>query len=166
MRGKTLQNIRPTFQERIVTRNQSAADIVRSLKKQTRKSSEDANKLSRTLAGSNDLDSCERIFDFIKDFVAYRKEPGEKQTAATLARTLHQGFGDCKHYSVMAAALCRSLGIPCQFRLISQNYYDPQPTHIYVVARDRRTGEQIIIDPVLNSFNEEAGYRYNYDINI
>ena len=47
-------------------------------------------------------------------------------------------------------------------RLISQNFYSVEPTHIYCVANVN--GNDVILDACINEFDKEANYKYKYDI--
>lgn len=156
----------PKNQNLFVSRYQTAPEIAACIVKAIRDSKTDAQKLAPYLKGSSKLTSARLIFVFIKNTIPYKKEPASKQTARTLARILNdaRGGGDCKHYATVSAALCKALNIPCVLRLIAQIPGSKTPNHIYTVAKIN--GNEIIIDPVLKNFNNQASYNYKYDILI
>jgi hypothetical protein len=49
-------------------------------------------------------------------------------------------------------------------RLISQNFYNSEPNHVYCVAVIN--GEEIIVDPCMKIFNNEATYKYKYNLKL
>ena len=137
-------------------------------------SKDSAEILAPKFYNKDKLKTAKLIFYFCKSAIPYKREPSSRQTAKTLPRILADAQknsisggiigGDCKHYATTTAALCKALNIPVKLRLISQNFYDTTPTHIYCVAKIN--GENIIIDGVLKNFNSEARYTHKFDINI
>jgi len=161
----------PTLQAKnrdlFVSRFQTAPEIAAAIVKAVDESSQDAKILAPYFESDSQKAAARLIFVFIKNAIPYEKEPSSRQTAKTLARMLQDAKkkgGDCKHYATAAAALCKALNIKCKLRLISQKDGDKTPNHIYTVAVIN--GREVIIDPVLKSFDTEARYNYKYDINI
>lgn len=151
----------------LVSRYQSSGDIASAIVKAIKESENSANVLKPYFSANTKIESCKKIFDFLKQVVPYIKESGNGQTAKTLNRILKdakQYGGDCKHYATFSSAICKALNIPCKLRLISQRFNDKTPNHIYTVAMVN--GNEVIIDPVLKKFDTEARYNYKYDINI
>lgn len=151
----------------LVSRYQTSGEIAGAIVKAINDSKESANKLAPYFYADTKKASCKNIFLFLKQVVPYVKESSNNQTAKTINRILKDASkygGDCKHYSIFSACLCKALNIPCKLRLISQRFNDTTPNHIYVVAMVN--GKEIILDPVLSSFDTEARYNYKYDINI
>jgi len=158
----------PNYKNTPVARYQTASQIAGAIVKAVKDSKNAADTLApHFYCKTNYYNECKLIFVFIKNAVPYVKEPGNNQTAKTMPRILADAKkygGDCKHYATIAAALCKSLGIKCKLRLISQYYDRKTPNHIYCVAMIN--GREVIIDPVLKNFDTEARYNYKYDINI
>lgn len=153
---------KPLYKEYLVTKNQTAKDIAGAIVKSIKDSGTTANLIAPLLKGKNKYETCKNIFTFTKNNIKYVKEGKDLQTAKTVARVLADKYGDCKHMATVCYSLCKSLNIPCRLRLISQNFYNADPTHIYCIAIVN--GQTVIIDPVLNSFDSEARYYYKYDI--
>ena len=156
----------PKNQNIVVSRFQTAPEIAGAIIKAIRESANDAKKIAPYLRGSGKISAARLIFVFIKNTIPYKKEPSSLQTAKTLARILNDAKkgGDCKHYATASAALCKALNIPCKLRLIAQMPNSKVPNHIYTIAIIN--GREVIIDPVLKNFNNEASYNYKYDISI
>lgn len=149
----------------IVTRYQSTADITGAILKAIKESEPASNKLAPVFKNKDPKASAKLIFMFAKNLRPYKKEPSSFQTARTLQRIVSDNYGiDCKHFSTMCASLCMALGIKCKLRLISQSPYTLTPNHIYCVAVI--DNKDVIIDPVLKSFDQEARYNHKYDINL
>ena len=132
--------------------------------KAIKESKEQAAIIAPYLKGKNKQQTLKNIFNFCKKNVKYVREPNELQTAKTLPRILADKQGDCKHYATLVASLCKALNIPVKLRLISQNFFNPEPTHIYAVSGIGSV--EIVVDPVLKQFGNEAIYRYKYDVKI
>jgi hypothetical protein len=151
----------------LVSRYQTSGEIAGAILKAINESKDCANKLAPYFKAGSKKESCKTIFLFLKQVVPYVKESSDNQTAKTINRILKDASkygGDCKHYATFSASICKALNIPCKLRLISQRFNDTTPNHIYTVAVIN--GKDVIIDPVLNNFDNEARYNYKYDINI
>ena len=162
---KLFNPIAPNYKSEFVKSSQNVSDIVVQIKRAINDSKASAEAIAPRLKGSNKLETLKNIFRFVKQ-IPYKKEPASLQTARTLPRILHGAIngtgGDCKHYTIAVSSLLKALNIPHKLRLISQNFYNAEPTHIYVVAYVN--GVEYVLDCVLNSFDEEAAYKYKYDV--
>ena len=128
------------------------------------KSKESADYISNKFRGRTAFLTCFNVYNFCRNNLTYKKEGENLQTARTLPRILKDGNGDCKHYTTLCCAILKSLGIKTKMRLISQNFYNTEPTHIYCVAYIN--GEEVIVDPCLRNFNSEAQYKYKYNLSL
>lgn len=157
--------IAPQYKTETIKGTQNVTDIVLQIKRAINDSKASAEKIAPKLRGANKLETLKNIFKFVKQ-IPYKKEPASLQTARTLPRILAGAIngtgGDCKHYTIAISALLKALNIPHKLRLISQNFYNAEPTHIYVVAYIN--GAEYIMDCVLNNFDSEAAYKYKYDV--
>jgi len=158
--------LKPKGQTIYVSRYQTAGEIAGAICKAIKDSRASAEILAPHFKAKDKKTTCKLIWVFLKNAVPYKREPGNSQTAKTLPRILserHNGH-DCKHYTIMFASLLKALNIPVKLRLISQNFYDKQPNHIYAVATIN--GKEVICDSVLKNFDTEARYNYKYDIQL
>ena len=117
--------------------------------------------LAQKFKGKTELETCQKIFDFLKNDITYKAD-GYHQKVKLPSALLREREGDCKSYSVFTYAILTNLGIPCKYVLTSYNQ-DPTPTHIYV-----ETNSGIIIDAVWGIFNAEKTptYKYKKDMRI
>lgn len=147
-----------------VANRQTVSDITRLIQRGVKESTVQAQSIAPLFKGRNREDTCYRIWKYLKSNVRNKKEPGELQTVKTLSRLLLvDKHGDCKHYTTAVAAICKALRIPVHLRLVSFNYWNSQPTHIYAVAYSEN-GSPIYVDCVLDGFNEEPGYKHKTDV--
>ena len=163
----------PKGQNILISRFQTAGEIAGAIVKAIKESEPSAEYLKKYFYAPDKITSLKRLFYFTKKAVPYKKEPGTNQTAKTLPRILIDANkqksiggvigGDCKHYAIICGSIGKALKIPMRLRLIAQGI-NPTPNHIYCIAKIN--GRDIIIDPVLNSFNTEARYNYKYDVKI
>lgn len=110
------------------------------------------------LRGLDVYSQCYSIFDFVCCNVHYIEDAGNNQYVKTPARTLEDGFADCKSMAILVYCCCYALDIPCELRFVDfrgAGIY----SHVYVVATDRTTGEEIIIDPV-ERVNGQPAFNY------
>lgn len=154
----------PKFRTEAIRGRQDAKNIGIQIKRAINESKEQSDFICSRFIGSNDTETCRRIFLFIRKNIRYKMESSNLQTIRTVARILFDKSGDCKHYTILACSLLRSLNIPCKMRMISQNFYNVEPTHIYCVAKIN--GKEVIIDGCLSSFDTEPAYKYKYDLNL
>lgn len=161
----SLKNLPPARMASITVANrQTVNDIARLIQKGVNDSTDQAAAIATMFKGGTREETCYRIWKFLKKNIRYQKEPGEIQTVKTLSRLLLvDKVGDCKHFSTATAAICKALNIPVRLRLVSFNYWNKQPTHIYCVVKDER-GRDIFVDCVIDSYNSEPAYKHKIDL--
>ena len=123
-----------------------------------------AKLIANKFKGSTPKQTCRNIFDFIKSNIAYKIEPANLQTTKSLQRLISDGYGDCKHYSGLFAAILSACNIKYHYRFASYKA-DKTPTHVYVVAYDNQNNP-IVCDAVLSSFGDEKPFTYKIDKNM
>ena len=99
----------------------------------------------KQLRGLDIYSQCYSIFQYVVDNISYVEDAGNNQYVKTPARTLCDGYADCKSMAIFIACCCKALGIPCELRFVDfrgNKIY----THVYIVAYC--DGTPIIIDPV------------------
>ena len=143
-------NIKPKYTTTFIKQDQTAKDIAAAIVKSIKDSQADALKIAPYLKGQTKEKTLKNIFTFCKNNIRYNKESGDLQTARSLGRILSMKNGDCKHYTTTIASLCNALNLPVKLRLISQNYFSKDPTHIYCISTINN--KDYIIDPVLKEF--------------
>jgi len=153
---------------RIVKRNGTTSDIASLVYDEYNRSFSQVNELAHKLQGSDKLETCRNIFDYIVSHVAYKQDPPGVQWVKTPARLVHDKFGDCKSMAIFAASCLRCLGIDHTFRFVGFTH-SKDVTHVYVAVPDGNGGE-ITIDPVTGYdgnrklFNDEVTYTTKIDM--
>lgn len=122
----------------------------------------------KQLRGLDIYSQCYSIFQYVVDNISYVEDAGNNQYVKTPARTLADGYADCKSMAIFIACCCKALGIPCELRFVDfrgNKIY----THVYIVAYC--DGAPIIIDPVervngLPKFDYAQPYKNKLSYNI
>jgi hypothetical protein len=156
--------LKPKFKREIIRGSQTAGNIATQLKRAIYESEASAKYISHKFKGNSVLLTCFNLYDYCRNNITYKKEGANLQTAKTIPMILATKSGDCKHFTIFCCSVLRALGIKTQMRLISQNFYDSDPNHIYCVAIVN--GKEIIVDPCIKVFNSEATYKYKYNLNL
>jgi len=162
-----IAELRPNFKGVLVARYQNTEQIAAAIQLAINESAPAANYLSKFFKNPNKIESLRLIYFFTKKTIPYKKEPGSRQTAKTLQRILNDSKttgGDCKHYSVTIASLCKSLNIPVKLRMVGQSLLNDNLTHIYPVAIIN--GNEFILDCCVSGFNQECRYTTKKDLNL
>lgn len=154
--------IAPKYNDYIIVRNQNTSQIAGAVVKAIKDSDEQARIIAPYLKGGTRLQTLKNVWQFAKNNIRYERESNSLQTAKTLSRIIADKKGDCKHFTTTIASLLKALNIPFKLRLISQNFFSPEPTHIYLISFVN--GKTIAVDGVLKNFGSEASYKYKYDI--
>lgn len=147
--------------DKLLMDHQNTDDLAKAIAKSHHSNLKYAKEIAFLFKGSDDVESCKNIFNFIKKYVPYSIEPGEKQCIKTLPRMLDDARkkigSDCKMYSVLTGTILKSLNIPFKYRLAG--YTTDYPQHIYCV------NDGCVIDAVLPFFNnEKKPYKYKQDM--
>jgi hypothetical protein len=147
--------------DKLLMNHQNTDDLAKAIAKSHHSNLKYAKEIAFLFKGNDDVESCKNIFNFIKKYVPYSIEPGEKQCIKTLPRMLDDARkkigSDCKMYSVLTGTILKSLNIPFKYRLAG--YTTDYPQHIYCV------NDMCTIDAVLPFFNnEKKPYKYKQDM--
>lgn len=154
--------IAPKYKDILIVRNQNTSQIAGAVVKAIKDSDVQAKLIAPYLKGGTRLQTLKNVWQFSKNNIQYERESNNLQTAKTLSRIIADKKGDCKHFTTTIASLLKALNIPFKLRLISQNFFSPEPTHIYLISYVN--GKEIAVDGVLKNFGSEASYKYKYDI--
>lgn len=161
MNKAIIQQKLPAYQGRIavITDEQNVHDIIAAIKQMHSKHAADYDKISYMFLKETPEATCRAIFNFLKKNISYKIEPVKSQSVKSPAALIHQGYGDCKHYSLFTAGILNSLDrlglqkISYSYRFASYDLFDVEPKHVFVVAFPN-SNKELWIDPVLKSFNE------------
>lgn len=164
-----MEIITPKYTNEVIRGTQNAKNIAAQVKRAIIESKDQAELIKHNFKGRTPLMSCFNVYNYCRNNIKYNKESANLQTAKTLSRILSDkkngySYGDCKHYTIFSSSILRALGIKTHLRLISQNFYNAEPTHIYCVAIIN--GKEVIVDGCMKTFDNEAQYKYKYNLNI
>ncbi len=90
------------------------------------------------------MDEIAAVLDWIKRNIEFRGENGE--TLQSPEATLEAGAGDCDCQSTLAAAMLGWLGYQTRFKTVSLIDAPDDLSHVYVEAKDKRTGQWVPLD--------------------
>lgn len=166
--GKQLLQKLPVYNGSIgiLKYDQTTDDIISNLLTVHNEYKKDYDKIYPYFLGSNLDETCYNIYNFLKNNVLYKIEPSEKQTLKSPSAIIAQGYGDCKQYAQFIGGILDAISRNKQninwcYRFTSYNE-DKQLQHVFVVAKDK-SGKEIWIDPVLDTFDKKKKYTYKED---
>jgi len=140
-------------------------DIINTIEKSLPLAVSQTKNIASKFLGSDVLDTCKNIFDFLKDNIFYVRDQDEEQIIKLPSKLLADKSGDCKSFALFTAAILKNLNIPFVFRYINQTGGNI-PAHVYTVAYNG--SDPIYIDAVWYKFNEQPDnikflkdYNYN-----
>jgi transglutaminase-like putative cysteine protease len=152
---------RAEFKDRKIKTAQSAQDITALLLYAVRNSMPQARKIVAKFKGKTPEETAFNVWEWTRKNLVYDREANTAQTAKTVSRFLADGFGDCKHFSTINAAIFKALNMPVYFRVIDQI---GRFNHIYTVLK--YPGKTIYVDSVYPYFDQETNYNRKEDIKV
>lgn len=144
----------------LTVRNGITDDIVSEILTVLADSTWQTSDLAKSFREANPKQTAENIHRYIRENIVYRLDPDGVQLIKTPARTILDGFGDCKAYSILACSLLQNVGIACCLRFVSFNQ-SPTWTHVYAVAKEGN--QEYFIDACLPAFNQQKPYTHKKD---
>jgi hypothetical protein len=120
------------------------------------------DKIWQFFEGPTVRDTCDNLFQFCRDNLAYDEETVKWQSVAPPFGILDRGHCDCKGYAGFIGgclgAMSRATGEPIDwcFCFASYDAGQPVPYHVFVIVKD--AGEQIWVDPTPGSEYEDPKY--------
>jgi len=159
--------MKPKFKTETVNEEQTTSNIAKLVVRAVKNSRQASKEIAHKFDANSIERVCENIYNFCRKQMPYKREGSQIQRGMevpVIVYNLNKRMFDCKHYATFAASILDSLGIDYKLKMISQNYFDRDPKHIYVVAYD--DGEEIVVDPCMKRFNDEPVYNYRYSVNF
>lgn len=170
MKSELLQQLKPYSGRKVlVTTNQSTNDIIKELLKAHSENASEYDKICEQFWTGNEKRTLRKIFDYCKKNIRYEIEPDELQTVKSPSAIIAQGKGDCKHYASfcngLISAINRKYGTNMNnvFRFAGYNIGATEPQHVYCAVRLSDNKTTIILDPVLETYNDEKPASYIKD---
>lgn len=151
--------------------NGTVHDTIKFMRDSINKNYKQTARIAPILRGNTLEDTCRKIFDFTFNHVAYKQDSPEAEQLRTPNRTWadRQSGADCDCYSIFIGSILKNLGIPFAIRMVGINGGDY--SHVYIVVPRygnesdlKMRANYIVIDPVLDTFNEEHSFTKNKDL--
>lgn len=133
----------------LVKTNATNGELQRAIEGAIPQATKQAAAFADRYKGKNELETCKKIFDYLKNNINYKAD-GANQQVRLPSGLMRTKQGDCKSYSVFTSAVLSNLGIPHKLVYASYDPKDHTPSHIYVM-----TDSGCIIDAVYGKFNAE-----------
>ena len=148
----------PENKEKIIKLNGSLNDIISAVNAEifdtTHHIGDLGTKFEKSHKGLRDL------WNFVKKNIKYKEDPDGVQWIKTPLRLWADRVGDCKSFTIFICAILKKMGIPYIVRYASYEK-SKSISHVYPVAL--YNGQEIIMDAVHTTFNEEVKYTYKKD---
>lgn len=136
----------------VLSHTSNPRDTVEHMEEIVRQTLDDTKKISKILIGSSTVQTCKKIWNFCYHHIQYKLDDQNAEQLRRPARTWRdRATGvDCDCYSIFVSSILLNLGIPHYYRVAD---YGNGYQHVYVVVVSGQN--EIIIDPVLDQFNQE-----------
>jgi len=143
--------------KKVIVENQSTGDIIEGILDTHKRYQNQYDKIYKYFIGSSLNETCNNIWQFLKDNVKYYVEPQRLQTLRSPAAILSKA-ADCKSYSLFANGILdayrrnenKNFDVCYRFA----GYTKPKRIeHVFSVCIDKK-GNEIWTDAVLNGFND------------
>lgn len=129
----------------LVTSKGGNRQVIATILEVLRDNIDTCTEIVRDIRGLDTYSQCYSVFDYVINNVQYVEDAGNNQYIKTPARTLYDGFADCKSMAILVACCLKALGIDAVLRFVDFNG-NKIYTHVYVVAFV--DGMELVIDPV------------------
>lgn len=154
------------FTETTVKKNALVEDTVRFIPEVVAKTRWHVKKyVDQELQHLSLFDACHKLWDFVKDHIAYKKDETGIEQVRSPRRLWGEKVGDCDCYTVFISACLSLLKTPNKILHRITKYSQPHFQHIYPVVLTPE-GKQIIMDCVVEHFNYEEAYTEKKDFTM
>lgn len=120
--------------------------------------------VAKSLKGNTDRETFKNIWSYVRRNVKYIPDQGE-EVVKSAARTLYDGYADCKSMSILTAAILRESGYTYFFRVTGYDKQNPNRGHIYVMAVDKKE-RPFVVDPVNGEFGKQPKWVWKKDTTV
>jgi hypothetical protein len=141
-------------------------DIIKVLESNFAKAKKQTEHFCEQFAADNLLDTCENVWNYVKNNIPYKADGTAEQKIILPARMVERaenGIGaDCKSFALFCASNISNLYPNADVNFRYTCYRSSKiPSHVYCVIK---TNKGIIkIDPVWHYFNKEKEYKHKID---
>ncbi len=164
--GKEYDHLFPRAMLTSITKKKGAtvADTIKFIPQVVRETLFHTKKIAPLLRGNNLRDTCRKIWDFVYEHIAYKKDEDGKEQVRSPARTWHDRGNilgvDCDCYTTFISSILSNLKIRHALRITK--YSEDRFQHIYPIV-PLNDGSYITIDCVVKSFDYEEPYSEKKD---
>ena len=151
----------PDYRAKMITGWQNTTDIINAINQQHKLNLPQAAKIKNYFDAGNERDTAKNIHNFLRNEISYRVEPSQKQSTKSITRFLHDGFGDCKHFSIFANTILDACGYKPCYRYAGYTK-GKGFVHVYSYLPKSNT----ILDGVLPGFDTEKKPLIKKDIKM
>jgi hypothetical protein len=139
-------------------------DTLKQMQKIVRTTLPQTKRIGEKLKGATREATCRNLFDFLYNYVQYKKDSPLKEQLRTPSRTWkdRKTGVDCDCYSIFISSVLTNLGIPHTFRMAG---YKGDYQHVYVVVPKSGSSytSYFTIDPVVDQFDYETPFTKKHD---
>lgn len=152
----------------LIKNNQQVPDIISAMLKAHEIYAPEYDKIALDFYTGDPITTAKKIFNFLKQNIQYKVDSEKNQQIMSPSGILAIGKNDCKNFALFIVGILDSLkrkGIiknDVFYRFASYRMFDEMPHHVFAVIKDQ-DGNEIFVDPVLNSFNERKTYYHKID---
>lgn len=162
--GENFNHFFPTAsgENKTIRSNAEVSDTLQLIPKVVKETLHHTAPLAQHLKGNTINETCENIWDFVYQHIAYRKDEDGKEQVRSPARVWQdrkQGV-DCDCYTTFISSILTNLHIPHVLRITK--YFKPHFQHIYPIV-PLPNGKHITIDCVVEKFNYEEPFSEKKD---
>mgnify|MGYP001562201045 CR=1 FL=1 len=116
--------------------------------------------INQELKGLDTYTACEKLWYFVKQHIAYKKDERGIEQVRSPRRLIHDATGDCDCFTTFIGTCLTALNIPIINRITK--YKEDYFQHIYPIV-PIGNGKYITMDCVVDSFNYEEPYTEKKD---
>lgn len=149
----------PDYKNKVEIIGATNEDIRNVIHKNFPKAVAQTKQFAKQFKGSDNKETAYNIWKFLRQHIFYQKDDENFQLVRLPSRFIAEKKGDCKSYSLCAAALLANNNLPVNFIYASYNRFNRTPSHVYVSTTDNN-GNKIIVDGVWKFFNSEKKPQY------
>jgi hypothetical protein len=172
LKAKLIGKLSPYGKKKsVIVHDQGTGDIIKAMLAAHKIYVNDYDKIAPYFWKGSLYTTAAYLWKFCKDNLKYSIESDKMQRIMSPAAILTLSKNDCKNYSLFINGCLNSLQRAGKFknkilyRFASYKILDETPHHVFCVIIDNN-GNEIFIDPVLNSFNEKKTYYHKIDYSM
>ena len=162
----------PLREDPYLTYSGTTHDTIQFMADIIKKTTDDTKEIAKVLRKRSLNETLKNIFDFVFNHIQYKPDDPTTEELRRPVRVWadrHSGV-DCDCYSIFIGSILSNLKIPFALRMVKINgksYFQ----HVYVIVPKngkasglKNRNDYYVIDPVLDTYNEEHPFTENYDV--